>query len=86
MSSPVVPLPSSGDVFVDAGNPEKALRVSWHHDVALVVLSLWRGDTCIGTLRLAPDEVPRLLATLSQGLADAYQAQSTVRLRGGQAS
>ena len=54
MSSPVVPLPSSGDVFVDAGNPEKALRVSWHHDAALVVLSLWRADTCIGTLRLAP--------------------------------
>lgn len=86
MSPNVVPLPSQGDVFVEARNPDKAMRVSWHHDAAVVVVSLWRADTCIGTLRLTPDEVPRLISTLAEGLADAYPAPSAVRNRGGQAS
>lgn len=74
--SRVVPLPSSGDVFVDARHPDKGLRVTWHHDSAVVVVSLWRGDTCTGTLRLAPEEVPRLIAALADGLAESYAPQS----------
>jgi len=69
MHQAVVPLPSSGDVFVDARHPDKGLRVSWHHDAGVVVVSLWRGHTCIGTMQLAPDEVPRLIAALADGLA-----------------
>jgi hypothetical protein len=85
MTPTVVPLPSQGDVFVDASTPDKALRVSWHHDAAVVVVSLWRADSCVGTLRLTPDEVPRLISALSEGLADAYPEQST-RDRGNRAS
>lgn len=72
MDSLVVPLPSTGDVFLDARSPEKGMRVTWHHEVGLVVLSLWRGDTCAATLRLTPEEVPRLITALAAGLADAY--------------
>jgi len=72
MNHAVVPLPSSGDVFVDARNPEKGLRVTWHQDAGVVVVSLWRGDTCTATLQLAPQDVPRLVAALTEGLAAAY--------------
>ena len=76
MTPSVVPLPSHGDVFVDAQHPDKGLRVSWHHEAAVVVVSLWRSDTCVGTLQLSAEEVPRLVAALVGGLAEAYPARS----------
>ena len=79
MHPSVVPLPSRGDVFLDARDSERAMRVSWHHDQGLVVVSLWRADTCIGTMRLHHDEVPRLIAALAHGLAEGYAATSSSR-------
>jgi hypothetical protein len=72
----LVPLPASGDVFVDARDPDKGLRVSWHHDAGIVVVSLWRGHTCTGTLRLVPDDVPRLIAALAAGLAEGHVSRA----------
>jgi hypothetical protein len=69
MTPAVVPLPASGDVFMDARGTERGLRVSWHTELGLVVVSLWRADTCIGTLQLHRDEVPRLISALADGLA-----------------
>lgn len=69
MSPTVVPLPVDGDVFLDARGTERCLRVSWHHDRGLAVISLWRGDTCVGTLQLAREEVPGLITALAGGLA-----------------
>ncbi len=37
-----------------------ALRATWHDDAGLVVLSVWRGAACVGTVRLTPDEAERL--------------------------
>ena len=37
---------------------DRALRVSWHHESGVVVLSLWRENVCAGSFRLAVDEVP----------------------------
>ncbi len=72
MNPCVVPLPSHGDVFLDARGTKRGMRVSWHHEAGLVVVSLWRADTCVGTLQLPHDEVPRLIAVLSEGLAEGY--------------
>jgi len=69
MSPTVVPFPTDGDVFLDARGSERCLRVSWHHDRGLAVVSLWRGDTCVGTLQLTREEVPRVIAALANGLA-----------------
>jgi hypothetical protein len=66
---PATPLPSTGEVFLDARGDRRALRVSWHGEVGLVVLSLWRGQVCAGTFRLAVDEVPVLIDLLRDGLA-----------------
>lgn len=65
-------LPSTGEVFLDTRGGSRALRVSWHSEAGVVVLSLWRAGTCVGTFRLPIDEVPDLVDALRQGLARAY--------------
>ena len=68
------PLPEVGSVFLDARGADRALRVSWHSEADLVVLSVWRENVCVATFRLAVDEVPALIATLTAGLARGYDA------------
>ncbi len=67
----VVSLPPRGEWLADARDGSRALRVSWHTELGCVVLSSWRGDVCIGTVRLAPTEAARLVDVLAEGLAGA---------------
>lgn len=69
---PARPLPAAGSIFLDARGDDRALRVSWHHDDGLVVLSLWRENVCAGSFRLSVDEVPALIDLLRAGLDTAY--------------
>jgi hypothetical protein len=71
------PLPELGEIFLDARGEERALRVSWHTDRDLVVLSLWRENLCAGSFRLSVEEVPQLIALLRSGLDRAYDATRT---------
>ena len=66
------PLPAAASIFLDARGADRALRVSWHSEADLVVLSMWRGNVCVGSFRLAIDEVPDLIAFLSSGLGSSY--------------
>jgi hypothetical protein len=66
------PLPAAGEIFLDARGGDRALRVSWHHECDLVVLSLWRENVCAGSFRLAVDDVPALIDLLRNGLDTAY--------------
>ena len=50
------PLPETGSIFLDARGGDRVLRVSWHVDNGLVVLSLWRDNVCSGSFRLAVDD------------------------------
>jgi len=61
------PLPPHGRAFEDVRRDGRILRVTWHADDDVVVLSLWRGSRCTGTFRLPVDAVPDLVATLSRG-------------------
>jgi len=65
----VTVLPVRGDILLDARGQGRALRVSWHHEASIVVLSLWQNDGCLGTFRLAKQDVPALIRTLVDGLA-----------------
>jgi hypothetical protein len=69
---PPLRLSPGSEVFLDARGAERALKVTWHHEVGVVVLSLWRGDRCVGTLQLAAEEVPGAIEALSEGLAEGY--------------
>lgn len=65
-------VPASGEVFRDARGDRRALRVSWHRDAGVVVLSLWREHVCVGTFRLPVDEVVTLVELLRGVLDEAY--------------
>ena len=65
-------MPRTGAVFLDPRGEDRSLRVTWHQDAQLVVLSLWRANVCAGTFRLAADEVPDLIALLRAGLDEAH--------------
>ena len=62
-------LPVRGEVVVDARGGDRALRVSWHPEHGVVVLSVWRGNTCVGTVQVETAEVPHLVDVLVRGLA-----------------
>ncbi|HSU03374.1 MAG TPA: hypothetical protein VLK03_12545 [Nocardioides sp.] len=64
--------PRTGSVFLDPRGEDRSLRVTWHQESQIVVLSLWRDNVCAGTFRLAADEVPDLIALLRAGLDEAY--------------
>jgi hypothetical protein len=69
----VRPLPETGSIFLDARGGDRALRVSWHQDAGMVILSLWRENVCAGSFRLAIDEVPDLIQMLQAGLVRSYE-------------
>jgi hypothetical protein len=74
----VSPLPIRGEVVVDARGGARALRVSWHPEHAMVVLSIWRGNTCVGTVQVDSAEVPHLVDVLVRGLAAPAAAPSSL--------
>ena len=57
-------------MFLDARDNGRAMRVSWHDEGGLAVLSLWRAGTCVASFQLARDEIPALIASLERGLAE----------------
>ncbi len=59
------PLPSAGAAYLDARGDGRALRVSWHSEAEVVVLSLWRDNVCAGSFQLAMEDVPALVDLLS---------------------
>lgn len=65
----VSPLPIRGEVVLDARGGDRALRVSWHPEHGIVVLSVWRGSTCAATMQVETAEVPHLVDVLVRGLA-----------------
>jgi len=71
------PLPAVGSIFLDARGDERALRVSWHPEADLVVISLWRDNVCAASFRLAVDEVPDLVELLRTGLDRAHRHAPT---------
>jgi len=62
-------LPASGAVLPDQRGGSRWMRVTWHEEDDLVVLSIWHDGTCTATLRLARAEVPALVSALVDGLA-----------------
>ena len=64
--------------FGDAREASRALRASWHAEAGCVVLSTWRGDACVGTVRLTPGEAARLAESLTAAVAPADAATGDV--------
>jgi hypothetical protein len=56
------------EVFIDQRGI--GLRVTWHPEQELLVLSVWDDDRCVGTFRMPVEDVPRMKALLSAALGD----------------
>jgi hypothetical protein len=56
------------DMFLDERGT--GLRVTWHPERDLVVLSVWQDDRCVGTFRMSVQDVPRLSGLLAAALGD----------------
>jgi len=54
--------------FADARG--RSLRATWHPEAALVVLSLWDADRCVGTFRLSAPDAGQLRAVLDEAGKD----------------
>lgn len=68
--SDVTTLPVHGEVFLDARGDDRSLRVNWHQQAGpegLLVLSLWREGTCVGTFRMRARDVPLMCDVLARG-------------------
>ena len=74
------PLPALGSIFLDARGSDRALRVSWHSESDLVVLSVWRENVCVASFRLSIEEVPELIDMLRAGLDRAFRHAPTREL------
>jgi hypothetical protein len=68
-------LPTRRDLFIDERGV--VLRVSWHPEQDLVVLSVWHEDHCVGTFRMPVQEVARLSGLLTAALGDRVTQAST---------
>jgi hypothetical protein len=78
-------LPTRREVFID--QREAGLRVTWHPEQGLVVLSVWHEDRCVGTFRMPVQDAPRLSALLTAALGDwVGQAHASPQQAPGEAS
>lgn len=73
------PLPLNVRRHVQMDNRGTGLRVTWHPEEALSVLSLWREDRCVGTFQATPSEMAALIGFLASALAQTAEqpAQTT---------
>jgi hypothetical protein len=62
----VLPMPAFGDLFTDVRGDDRRMRVSYHGDRGVVVVSLWSGEVCRGSFRLAAGDVRGLIAILTE--------------------
>ena len=65
----VVPLASHSRWIQDPRGGGRGVRVSTHDDAGVLVVSVWRSDECVATVRLRADEASELVAALTAGLA-----------------
>jgi hypothetical protein len=75
-------LPVHGEVFIDARGGDRSLRVSWHPDSGVAVLSIWRDSVCVASLRMRARDVPVLIDVLSAGLEQSAALGQSPQPRG----
>lgn len=62
------PLTAPGRWIADQRGEGRGVRVSSHVEAGFLVLSTWKEDTVVATVRLLPDEAAALVAGVAEGL------------------
>jgi hypothetical protein len=58
-------------IVSDPWGDGRCLRVAWHPEQSVVVLSHWHEDVCVATSTVALADLPRLMALLADAVGDA---------------
>jgi len=64
-----LPFAVPGQWVHDTRGEGRGLRVTAHTEGGFLVVSTWKADTCVGTVRLLPEEAAELMAGLARELA-----------------
>ena len=64
----VAPRPGRSEWVLDERG--RSLRATWHPEAGRVVLSLWTGHECVGTVRLTGPDAARIAALLAGAVED----------------
>ena len=67
-------------VIVEDGRRDGTfMRVTWHPESNVFVVSHWRRDVCVAATRIAPDAAPDLVNLLVKGLAESTSVSQKPR-------
>ncbi|GAA4286845.1 hypothetical protein [Georgenia daeguensis] len=70
----VVPIPPRTRWVPDPRGGGRGVRISAHPEAGVVVLSVWRADECVATVRLRPAEAAELMSALAASLAEVAES------------
>ena len=73
------PFAAPGRWIADQRGGGRGVRVSTHVEGGFLVVSTWREDACVSTVRLLRDEAVELVAGLAEGLGRLAQPGSDAR-------
>ena len=63
------PFEAPGRWIADRSRGEgRGVRVSAHEEAGFLILSTWKSNQCVGTVRLLPDEAADLVAGVAEAL------------------
>ncbi len=63
------PFEAPGRWIADRSRGEgRGVRVSAHEEAGFLILSTWKSNECVGTVRLLPDEAADLVAGVAEAL------------------
>ena len=66
-------------IVEDVRRDDTFMRVTWHAEDRLFVVSHWRGEVCVAATRVSVDAAPELVNLLVKGLAESATAAAVQR-------
>jgi hypothetical protein len=57
-------------IVEDVRRDDTFMRVTWHAEDRIFVVSHWRGEVCVAATRVSVDAAPELVNLLVKGLAE----------------
>jgi hypothetical protein len=61
-------------IVEDVRRDDTFLRMTWHADERIFVVSHWRGEACVAATRIPVEAAPELVNLLVKGLAESASA------------
>jgi hypothetical protein len=66
-------------IVEDVRRDDTFMRVTWHAEDRVFVVSHWRGDVCVAATRVPVDAAPDLVNLLVKGLAESADGLTAER-------